>query len=119
MPMQVRFVNFYPPCDPMRDPHPWRTTSWLTETAARRHAKPGALAVGVRVEFEAVPLRRRHVFEVYDAYSGAQAAFYPVDVADEASARHAAHRRAAELENGGGAYAVRELGRPLSPGASK
>lgn len=48
----VRYVNFYPPCAPERDPHPWRTTSWLTEVDARRHAQPGALAIGVRVQFK-------------------------------------------------------------------
>lgn len=48
---QVRFVNFYPPCDPCTDPHPWRTTSWLTESLAAHHARPGAIAIAVRVEF--------------------------------------------------------------------
>ncbi len=49
----VRFVNFYQPIDAQQDPHPWRTTSWASEELAHRHAKLGALAIAVRVEFEA------------------------------------------------------------------
>jgi hypothetical protein len=48
----LRWVNFYPPCDPQRDPHPWRTTSWKTEEDAKRHLLPGALCPPVRVVFE-------------------------------------------------------------------
>lgn len=45
-----RWVNFYPPCDSSRDPHPWRTTSWISKALADKHAKPGRIAC-VEVEF--------------------------------------------------------------------
>lgn len=47
-PGEVRWVNFYPPCDTTDSPHPWRTTSWRSEDDAKKNARPGLIAT-VRV----------------------------------------------------------------------
>lgn len=48
---EVRWVNFYPPCDDVASGDPWRTTPWVTRELADAYARSSRVAC-VRVEFD-------------------------------------------------------------------